>query len=312
MIKEPVIILYGPTGVGKTDFALELANKLPVEIINADLGQFYTPLSIGTAKPDWKKSSVPHHLFDIVDKPEDITVTHYRALLKPLIEDVISRNKIPIIVGGSGFYLHSFLFPPAGDKKPLQPRRSSQFGTWQELHCIDPVRAAQIHPHDAYRINRALEIWQSTGIKPSLQKPIYEPLWPFVFIFLNRDRNSLYERINERVSQMLEQGWIDETKKVRSGWQSFLKKKKLIGYDDILYYLEGSQTKEAYETLVTTIAKKTRNYAKRQITFWRMLEKKVKAFRKNQNSNIAMEFALDKADSSKYVNKLIGYLQKGE
>src|SRR5204862_4915580 len=105
-----IVIIYGPTGVGKTDVALTLAHHFPSEIINMDVGQFYVPLSIGTAKPDWKKESTPHHLFDIIDSQSNYTVTEYRNKVQTTIKDIINRGNLPILVGGSGFYLHTLLF----------------------------------------------------------------------------------------------------------------------------------------------------------------------------------------------------------
>src|SRR5579863_9779399 len=113
IINRPfMLIVYGPTGVGKTDVALAIAQHIPAEIINMDMGQFYTPLSIGTAKPDWKNSPIPHHLFDIIDTPINYTVAEYRTMLYKTVQEVIGRGNLPILVGGSGFYLHSLLFPP--------------------------------------------------------------------------------------------------------------------------------------------------------------------------------------------------------
>ena len=107
-----VIIIYGPTGVGKTECADYIASRLPIEIINCDMGQFYTPLSIGTAKPDWKAASVPHHLFDVIDTPKLFTVLEYRKRVQAIVHTIWKANKIPIIIGGSSFYISSLFFPP--------------------------------------------------------------------------------------------------------------------------------------------------------------------------------------------------------
>src|SRR5271156_1977599 len=104
-----MLIVYGPTGVGKTDLALAIAKRIPAEIINMDVGQFYTPLSIGTAKPDWKQSPIPHHLFDIINNPINYTVNDYRTVLYTTVKEILARGNLPILVGGSGFYLHSLL-----------------------------------------------------------------------------------------------------------------------------------------------------------------------------------------------------------
>ena len=116
-----MLIIFGPTAVGKTDFALKVAERVPAEIVNMDVGQLYTPLSIGTAKPNWRSETVPHHLFDYVDKPRNITVVEYRKILLEVLEDIWQRGKLPIIVGGSGFYLKSIFFPPCADEGVMSP-----------------------------------------------------------------------------------------------------------------------------------------------------------------------------------------------
>ena len=159
-----MLIIYGPTGVGKTDMALAIAASVPAEIINMDMGQFYTPLSIGTAKPDWQNNSVPHHLFDIVDTPINYTVSEYRTLLYKTVEEVTQRGNLPILVGGSGFYLHSLLFPPQVAIPDVDIAALYSAGTdlWSTLYAIDPKRALSIDKADEYRIKRALSIWHST------------------------------------------------------------------------------------------------------------------------------------------------------
>lgn len=273
-----MIIIYGPTGCGKTDFSLALAEKMRGEIINMDSGSFYTPLTIGTAKPDWKKHPVPHHLFDTINQPVNFTVAQYRAQVQILIGQIYDRGNIPILVGGSGFYLKSLFFPPqaspADDAHFHDDGSQSTEVLWHQLAAIDAVRAAQIDQHDRYRIVRALDIWHATGMLPSSFKPLYQPVAPATIFHLTRDRTQLYERINERVLNMMDQGWIDEVRALENTpWHAFLKEKKIIGYDDILNYLGGQQDEKAYRQLIATIATKCRHYAKRQETFWRMLEK---------------------------------------
>ncbi len=271
-----VIILHGPTGVGKTECADYLASVLPVEIVNSDMGQLYTPLTIGTAKPDWRASATPHHLFDILDAPELFSVTAYREKLKQILRTIWEQQRIPLIIGGSSYYVMALFWPP------LQPDHEKEKGVsaydddedlWEKLHEIDPERAEQIDPADGYRIARALEIWQSTGVKPSAYKPVYNPIADYYFIWITRDRDELYQRINERVVEMLNAGWVEEVKALRgTQWEPFLCKKKIIGYTEILDHLAGEIP---YDTMVSMIQKRTRNYAKRQITFWRMLKEKL-------------------------------------
>lgn len=270
------IIMYGPTGVGKSDFAIELARAINGEIINADVGQFYTPLSIGTAKPDWQTSDIKHHLFDIVDDPVNITIVRYRNLVQEAVREICLRGKVPIIVGGSGFYLRALLFAPIEfeqKNKELSQEHTSG-GSWDDLFAIDPDRALVIHQNDHYRIARALAIWRNTGVKPSTAKPLFDPLFPYYIFFVTRDREHLYERINARVLAMLQSGWCDEVAHLlNTPWCDFLLEKKIIGYDDIIHFLQQPDMANNIKTMVDVICTKTRNYAKRQYSFWRSLQR---------------------------------------
>lgn len=309
-----IIIIVGPTAAGKTDFSLKLAQHMRAQIINMDMGQFYTPLSVGTAKPDWQRLSTPHHLFDIINEPKNITVTQYRAMVTEKINHIWSCGDVPILVGGSGFYLKSLLFPPVSEISLVDESQYDDISTaqlWQMLNEIDPVRARAIHSNDAYRIKRALAIWHTTGKKPSEQTPVYDPIAPFVLVHVTRDRPQLYNSINLRVDQMMQAGWLDEVATLKkSGWAEFLHTKKIIGYDDLLTYLQAEQTPERLAQTVALIAQKTRNYAKRQETFWRMLEKDVgNALRSHpvlhgRQSAIA-SFNLTLSDINLYIEQLL-------
>lgn len=277
-LKHPfTIIIYGPTAVGKSSFAETLAEKIPSEIVNLDIGQFYTPLTIGTAKPDWRSSKIIHHLFDCIDEPMHFTVVQYRKKILMLLQDIWQRNKIPILVGGSGFYLKSLFFPP--QKSPAIKKSNAYMfipdnKLWDHLHMVDSARAESIEKNDIYRVKRALDIWYTTGKKPSEFVPEYEPLSPFLLLFLTRDREELYGRINQRVIQMFDQGWVNEVEELLdTDWEPFLKNKKIIGYREIIEYLRFKKTEQDLRYTISTIQKKTRNYAKRQETFWRMLQK---------------------------------------
>lgn len=267
-----VLIITGPTGVGKTDLSIDMAQKLSGEIINIDSGQFYEPLSIGTAKPDWKNQPIEHHLFDIITNPVDFTVHEYRDIVIKKIKEIQAKGKLPILVGGSGFYIQSLFFPPQA-VTINKPRAQQELNSWQKLYEIDPVRANAIQKNDTYRIDRALDIWRTTGQKPSEYIPEYSPEFDFEIVIVTRDRERLYQRINDRVEQMFAQGWFNEVSSLNSNWKQFLKAKKLIGYDDILRYSESESSD--YDALVETIKQKSRNYAKRQLTFFRMLTKKI-------------------------------------
>lgn len=305
-----MIIIAGPTAVGKSDVGQALASNINGEIINADVGQLYTPLSIGTAKPDWKNSSIPHHLFDVLDKPVDFTVTQYRELLLKTVHDVCNRNRVPIIVGGSHFYLLSLFFPPqvvVTHAKPTQPLPDGPDELWKLLYSIDPERAKEIHPHDVYRINRALAIWYETGKKPSEYAPVYNPPMSYTFITCTRERSELYKRINTRTQEMIENGWIEEVARlIGTAWQPFLLRKKIIGYDDILLYLQKDLDITKQE-LIECIAQKTRNYAKRQLIFLKMLQKRLKqqSIEQPQPEGRVIEVNLTDLDVDLYIKRLI-------
>jgi len=279
-----IIIVYGPTAVGKSSFAEKLARKIPSQIVNCDIGQFYTPLTIGTAKPDWRTSDIKHQLFDIIDEPRYFNVSEYRDILFKTVEKIWTENEIPILVGGSGFYLKSLFFPPIPKGsisiESTEGRENmSDAQLWETLNKIDSQRAARIKQNDRYRVERALDIWKTTGKKPSDFLPIYNFPNKFLFLFLTRDREQLYKRVNDRVFQMIDEGWIDEVKGLMgTKWEKFLKGKKIIGYDLIIDYLKepDSHKPDKLDKLIVDIQKKTRNYAKRQITFWKSFEKELK------------------------------------
>lgn len=310
-MRNCIIILYGPTAVGKSDFADLLATRLPCEIINVDVGQFYTPLSIGTAKPEWIKSATPQHLFDILSEPRTISVAEYRDQVLPLIQEVWTRGNLPVLVGGSGFYIKSLFFPPSIGSTFSRGKHSNTAKSWQELYAVDPARARSIHPNDTYRINRALDIFYEHGQKPSEIIPRYQPIGSFCFVNLIRDRHDLYERINKRANSMVQQGWLSEVARLQhTQWEPFLKTKKLIGYDDILEYL-ANPSDENQCKLLEQVAKKTRNYAKRQITFGKQLYEQLEkvTIETADTRSACVQFDLTSGDLELYINQLSQRLQ---
>lgn len=282
----PVLIIYGPTAVGKTAFVEGLIDQSlqspacpSFEVINGDMGQLYSALSIGTAKPDLKNQKVPHHMFDVVGEPVDFSAYEYRNRCARLLSDSMARGNIPVIVGGSGFYIRSLFFPPPavestvesekGDRGDEGDKSEHEEGTWQDLYAIDPERARVLHPHDAYRINRALALWRKTGIIPSTLKPQFDPVAYSKVIYLDRERDDLAGRINLRVKEMFELGWLDEVASLPPHWCPFLKRKGLMGYGDLCQALESGSCNQ--EELISVIQSKTRTYARRQRIFWRGL-----------------------------------------
>lgn len=302
-----MILLFGPTGVGKTDLSELIARNLHVEIINMDMGSFYTPLTIGTAKPDWQHQPVRHHLFDIINQPANYTVADYRADVIRVSTDIRSRGAIPLVVGGSAFYLASLFFPPQSGQSlhdDIQPA-GPEHEWWQQLLAIDPERARAIHPNDHYRIRRALVLWYATGKKPSELAPVYQPIDSNVtIIHLTRNRDDLFARINARVAHMMRAGWIEEVARLRgTNWEPFIKEKKIIGYDDILSYLDHPEAM-SHEMLIESIAAKTRRYAKRQEMFWKKLVRDIQQAQPEIAPNI-QSVNLTLTDVELYIKQLL-------
>ena len=282
------ILICGPTGSGKTDLSYLLAREFPIEIINCDVGQFYEPLSIGTAKPPWQDSSVPHHLFDCLAEPRDFTVLEYRKRMQALMDEIWRRGAFPVVVGGSLFYAKSLFFPPE-ETAPLGVEESEESPVtntstglsneqlWQELFAIDPERAIKIDQHDRYRTQRALDLWRTTGQLPSSRKPKFQPLADFHIFCTVRDREELYQRINSRVMLMLQEGWVREADSLPLLWKAFLMRKKILGYPEIISCLEDHTVAgcSVNSALIEVLQRKTRNYAKRQMTFWRSFKKNI-------------------------------------
>jgi len=275
--KPYVIIVSGPTASGKTEFSWQLANSIPCEIINVDIGQFYTNLSVGTAKPDWQKQQIPHHCFDLLNEPKDLSVFNFRKIVLNKIKAIWEKNKIPIIVGGSLFYIKSLFFPlenfSASDElqeDSIQDEQDSKL-LWEKLNKIDPKRAKDLHVNDVYRIKRALAIWEKTGTKPSLYKPKYSPQFHANLVFIDLPKDLIQERINKRTEQMIkEKGWIEEVDGIiGTEWESFLKAKKLIGYPEIIEWIKKGKHFVNIGNLISDIQIKTRQYAKRQLIFWK-------------------------------------------
>lgn len=285
-----LIIISGPTAVGKTDIIQTLSNKYKTifEVINADMGQLYGPISIGTAKPDISKELLPHHLFGIIDAPENFTIVNYRKEIEKKALELWENGKIPVIVGGSGFYIKSLFFETENldqiiDNNLDQINQSNQ-DLWNRLNEIDSSRASQININDRYRLQRALTLWNNYKIKPSQLIPKFKLISScseVLFIYLNRDKLQLSNRIHERICQMLDSGWLDEVKKLDENWLKFLKQKKLIGYDDVIKYINNEIN--AKEELISIIKSKTLAYVKKQLTFWRYLKN---ILEKNKIKNI--------------------------
>ncbi|MDO8749267.1 MAG: tRNA (adenosine(37)-N6)-dimethylallyltransferase MiaA [Candidatus Omnitrophota bacterium] len=273
-----IIFLTGPTAVGKTELSLKLARKINAEIISLDSMQVYQGIDILSSKPGLKqRREIKHHLIDILSPDKEFDAACYRRLAVKAIKDIYQKGKIPLFVGGTGLYLKVLLegiFTGAGKDEALRQEfyhEAEILGSehlHQKLKEVDKESAARIHPHDTKRIIRALEVYKLTG-KPisELQKKRKGLLDKYeVIVFgLNKDREVLYKSIDRRVDEMFERGLVNEVKKLLTGNLS-LTCKQAIGIREIRDYLEGKHDLEQAKDL---LKKNTRNYAKRQLTWFR-------------------------------------------
>lgn len=278
-----ILVILGPTASGKTKVSLEIADILKVEIISADSRQVYRYMDIGTAKPGLEeRKRVPHHLIDIVDPDEYFTAADYSIKAREAIKEVVCREKEPVVVGGSGLYLRAlfkgFFKGPGKDEKLRQElkekaERSGVESLYLELKKKDPQAAQKIGPHNLVRIIRALEVYELSGKKISdlQRKGEYPPVeYDFFKIGLKLDREKLYQRIDQRVEQMIKAGLINEVKGLKKkGYNLSLAPLRTFGYKEIFQYLEGEISQdEARERIKLN----TRHYAKRQLTWFKKEE----------------------------------------
>ena len=278
--KPPLLIILGPTATGKSALAIKLTAELNGEIISADSMQVYRGMDIGTAKPSKEElESVPHHLINIINPDEPWSVADFLEQANKLIAEILKRGKLPIIVGGTGLYLNSFLmgfsFPitPAKPKirsrlEALAKEKGNEF-LWKKLNSIDPKTAKRLSINDKKRVIRALEVYEATG-KPisKLQKksPIKDK-YNLILIGLNMEREKLYEDINHRVENLLERGLVEEVGSlVKSGYNKTLPSMQALGYKEVIDHIEG---KADLPETVELIKKRTRNFARRQMTWFR-------------------------------------------
>ena len=280
MEKIKVIAVVGPTASGKTSLAVELAKKIDGEVISADSMQVYTGMDIATAKPDSEEmAGIPHHLINIISPEEEFSVSRFCDLAGEAVRDIFSRGKVPIIAGGTGLYVDSFL----GNTSFLENTKNDEIrkelslrlekegveSLYGELCEKDPEAAEKIHPNNSLKIIRALEIFYSSGKTLTYQNELSHleesPYESLVFGLTAEDREFLYDRINRRVDIMLEKGLVEETKMFFET-KSASTACQAIGYKELKPYLDGNLSlEEASENL----KRATRRYAKRQLTWFR-------------------------------------------
>ncbi len=278
MTNKTVYIISGPTAVGKSAIALALARRINGEIVNCDSVQLYKYMDIGSAKPSPEEMKiVPHHLYGIVDPDFNMSVATYQKLAFACIDNILSRGKTPVVVGGTGLYINSIIYDMdfAGNSTDSNRRAeleemAEKNGPEYMYHCLtalDPESAARIHPNNTRKVIRAIEAFESgDGIK-GMDELRLNTNYDFRFYGLNMDREWLYSKINSRVIKLIQDGLIDEVKKLRDmGYDENTSAMKGIGYKEILDAFNG---KYDLKTAVDEIMKNTRHYAKRQLTWLR-------------------------------------------
>ena len=277
MNKEQLVFIVGPTAVGKSAVALALANRIGGEIISCDSMQVYKEIHIMNNKPSSEeRGEAAHHLLDCVSVEEEFDVVRYSRLATKTIEDILKRSAIPIIVGGSGLYMSILLDgifdtqsnPEVREELMQEAEQTGVLALYKQLKEVDPQAAAKIHPNDSRRIIRALEVYQASHRPISEWQKERTGLWGqyHIQVFgLNRPRQELYERINQRVEEMFANGLVEEIKKL-SQFALSPTAKKTIGLEEVQGYLDK---KYSLEETKKKMQQNTRHYAKRQLTWFR-------------------------------------------
>ena len=279
--KKPLIILTGPTAVGKTALSVKLAKAINGSIISADSMQVYRGMDIGSAKVTKEEmGGVKHYLIDVLEPDEEFHVVRFQQMAKEAMVEIYQEGKIPILTGGTGFYIQSVLYDidfTSQQEDTAYRERLEQLAKEQGnevLHAmlqeVDPISAEKIHANNVKRVIRALEFYEKTGTPISEhneKEAAKESPYAFCYFVLNDDRQRLYERIELRIDQMLEQGLVDEVRKLREkGYHKEMVSMQGLGYKEILAWLDGEIS---YEEAVYILKRDTRHFAKRQLTWFR-------------------------------------------
>jgi tRNA dimethylallyltransferase len=282
-----VIAIVGPTAVGKSELALHLAQYFPLEIISADSRQVYRYMDIGTNKPSpAERASVPHHIIDVVDPDEDFSLAMYYQLAIEALKAIQQRNKLPLLVGGSGLYVWSLVegwkiphVPPDQKlRRQLEARAEQEDirSLYRELQDIDPSAAAKINPSNIRRIIRALEIYYATGQPPSQLQRKEAPGFSVLIIGLTQERSELYRRIDWRVDKMIQRGLVEEVEQLlKKGYRPSLPSMSGIGYKQIGQFLRGEMT---LPEAIDKIKYETHRLARHQYAWFRLSDSRIHWF----------------------------------
>lgn len=290
---KPLVILTGPTAVGKTDLSIDLAKRIHGEIISADSMQVYKKMNIGTAKimPD-EMQQVPHFLIDVLDPSEEFNVVRFKDMALSVMNDIYARGHIPMIVGGTGFYIQALLYDVEFEENDGDFCYRKELGELAEkygndylhhmLSEVDPLSAERIHPNNRKRVIRALEYYKQTGGCISAHndaEAAKSSPYCFAYFVLNDDRKKLYDNIDRRIDIMLENGLVDEVKGLLAdGYTRDMVSMQGLGYKEIIDYLQGNTS---FLDAVNILKRDTRHFAKRQLT-WFKREKQVIWINKNE------------------------------
>ncbi len=281
IMKKPLIVITGPTSVGKTENSIKLAKALNGEIISADSMQVYRHMDIGTAKITQEEmDGVPHHLIDCLEPTEEFNICLFKEMATKAIDDILSRGKTPIIVGGTGFYIQAVLkdvdfSEEDGDNQVrVELQRLADENGPEFMHKmlseIDPKASEAIHANNVKRVIRAIEFYKLTGQKISEHNETEsqkESPYDYMYFVINNDRDVLYQRIEDRIDIMLRDGLVDEVRRLKEmGCTRDMVSMKGLGYKEILSYLEGEIS---YDEAVYILKRDTRHFAKRQITWFK-------------------------------------------
>jgi len=279
--KKPLIILTGPTAVGKTKLSIELAKAVNGQMISADSMQVYRHMDIGTAKiRSEEMQGIPHYLIDVLDPWESFDVVRFQTMAKEALEKIYTAGAIPIVVGGTGFYIQALLYDIDFDENDSETGYRSELQSFADRHGVEALHdrlrqvdeksADMIHPNNIKRVIRALEFYHQTGTRISEHNETQrqkESPYRFVYFVLDDERERIYRRIDQRIDQMLDQGLVAEVKQLQDmGCTRDMVSMQGLGYKEILAYLDGECT---LEEAVYILKRDTRHFAKRQLTWFR-------------------------------------------
>lgn len=297
MLENTLICIVGPTASGKTELSIKIAKYINAEIISADSMQIYKGLDIATAKPTEKeKQGIVHHMLDICEQDEDFSVAKYVKMADEIAQNILSKNIVPIVVGGTGLYIDSLIECNKFCESETDENLRNELYTYakiygnealhKRLENVDKISAARLHPNNKKRIIRALEVFYKTGMTiDEVNKSNKNEKAKYKAIKIGicpEDRNQLYDRINKRVDIMVDKGLLNEVKKIYEIGNLSLTASQAIGYKEIKPYLDGEKS---FDECIELLKQRSRNYAKRQIT-WFKRDKSIHWINYNDDCNI--------------------------